>query len=78
MQDLASVYSFVEERLGLDLKRADAAAELAGLGVDSLSLLELMFEIEEKFGVAIDQDTPPPKNVGELAATIERIAAAKP
>jgi acyl carrier protein len=78
MQDTAPVYRFVEERLGIDLKGADAAAELAGLGVDSLSLLELMFEIEEKFEVSIDQDTPPPKSVGELAALIEKIATAKP
>ena len=78
MQDTAPVYRFVEERLGIDLKGVDAAAELAGLGVDSLSLLELMFEIEEKFGVSLEEDTPPPKSCGELTALIERIAAAKP
>lgn len=78
MHDTAPVFRFVEERLGIDLKGADAAAELASLGVDSLSLLELMFEIEEKFGVSIDEDTPPPRNCGELSALIERIAAGKP
>ena len=78
MRETASAYRFVEERLGIDLKSADAAAELASLGVDSLSLLELMFEIEEKFGVSIEEDTPPPKSCGELTALIERIAAAKP
>ena len=78
MQDLAPVYRFVEERLGLDLKSADAATELSSLGVDSLTLLELMFEIEEKFGVSIDQDTPPPRSVGELTTLIEKITAPKP
>lgn len=78
MQDTAPVYRFVEERLGIEVQGADAATELAALGVDSLSLLELMFEIEEKFGVTVDQDTPPPRSCGELVALIERVAAAKP
>lgn len=77
MQDTAPVYRFVDERLGIELKSADAATELASLGVDSLSLLELMFEIEEKFGVTVDQDAAPPRKCGELVALIERVAAEK-
>jgi len=76
MRDPAPAYSFVQEKLGVDVKSADAATELASLGVDSLSLLELVFEIEEKFGVKVDEDTPPPRSCGELVALIERLAAA--
>ena len=78
MRDSASVTRFVEERLGIELQGADAATELASLGVDSLSLLELMFEIEEKFGVSAEQDTAPPRSCGELVALIERVAAVRP
>jgi acyl carrier protein len=78
MQDTGPVTRFVEERLGITLEGADPATELATLGVDSLSLLELIFEIEEKFGVSVDQDTPPPRTCGELKALIESFAAAKP
>ncbi len=74
MQNAARAYHFVKERFGIDLKSADAAAELAGLGVDSLALLELMFEIEEKLGVHVGEDTPPPRTCGELAQLLERIA----
>jgi acyl carrier protein len=45
--------------------------------VDSLSLLELMIEIEEQFGVTMDRDAAPPRNCGELVALIERVAAGK-
>lgn len=76
MRDPAPAYRFVQEKLGVDVKSADAATELASLGVDSLSLLELVFEIEEKFGVKVDEDTPPPRSCGELVALIERLAAA--
>ncbi|MGD9953642.1 MAG: acyl carrier protein [Burkholderiales bacterium] len=67
-------FRFIQERLGIDLQAAPPDAELAGLGVDSLTLLELMFEIEEKFGVKLAEDTPPPRSCGELAALVERVA----
>lgn len=78
MVDTAPAYRYVEERLGVDVKSADAATELASLGVDSLSMLEMVFEIEEKFGVKVEEDTPPPRNCGELVALIERLAASRP
>lgn len=76
--DTAAAYAFVKERLGVDVQAADAGAELAGLGVDSLSLLELLFDIEEKFGIKVDEDTPPPRSCGDVVALIERLAAANP
>ena len=33
-------------------------ATLATLGLDSLSLLELMFKVEDRYGVKIKDDTP--------------------
>ena len=77
MQDAAQACRFAEEHLGIDLKSADAATELSSLGVDSLSLLELMFEIEEKFGVKVDENTPSPRSCGELAGLLEHLAAGR-
>jgi acyl carrier protein len=76
--DPAPAYRYVQERLGVDVKSTDAATELASLGVDSLSMLEMVFEIEERFGVKVDEDTPPPRNCGELVTLIERLATSKP
>ncbi|MDH4325482.1 MAG: acyl carrier protein, partial [Betaproteobacteria bacterium] len=56
MLDTAPAYRYVQERLGVDVKTAAAATELASLGVDSLALLEMVFEIEERFGVKVDED----------------------
>lgn len=75
-REAAPGYRFIRDRLGIDLQATPAEAELAGLGVDSLTLLELMFEIEEKYGVKLAEDTPPPRTCGELAALVERVAAA--
>jgi acyl carrier protein len=78
MTDPAPAYRYIHERLGVDVKSSEPATELASLGVDSLSLLEMVFEFEERFGVKVDEVTPPPKSCGELVALIERLAAAKP
>lgn len=75
MRDAAPAYQYVREQLGVDLKSADAATELSSLGVDSLTLLDMVFEIEERFGVQLAVDTPTPKSCGELVELIERLAA---
>jgi len=73
MRKATLAYRFVEERFGIDLTSADPAAELAGLGVDSLTLLQLMFEVEDQLGVRVGENTQPPRTCGELAQLLERL-----
>ena len=42
------------------------------LGIDSLALLELFFEIEDKWGIRLPGNTPPPENIGQLLTLIEQ------
>ncbi len=48
---------------------------LAGAGLDSLDLMEIGFEIDDEFGVEIEQDDligeNPVKCVGDIASIIE-------
>lgn len=45
------------------------------LGVDSLSMVEIIYECEDKFGVEIpDEDAKNLKTVGDAVAYIERAA----
>jgi acyl carrier protein len=50
-------------------------SRLDTLGLDSLDLIEAMFEIEEAFGIRIPQDTSEVKTatVRDLVETIERL-----
>ena len=69
MNDLLSIVrDFLQDRMDLDPARVTPEATLEELGVDSLMLLELMFEFEEKLNTPLPQDLPPPKTVGELLA----------
>ena len=54
-------------------------ATLATLKIDSLSLLELMFKIEDRFGVKIAEDTPTDLvTVNDVVGYIDRLIARRP
>ena len=47
-------------------------AQLASLGVDSLGLIELMFQIEDRFSITLLEDKPPALlTVSDLVAYID-------
>jgi len=75
MNTLSVVRAFLKERLDIDPERVIPAASLADLGVDSLMLLELLFEFEEKLGVDLAKDMATPKTVGELLDIVEGMQA---
>jgi acyl carrier protein len=46
-------------------------ATLADIGIDSLALAELLFELEDKLGVSIAQSDVIPKTVQDVVTLIE-------
>jgi acyl carrier protein len=62
----------------LDRTRIVPDATLAAVGLDSLSLLELMFKIEDRYGVKIQEDTPTNLvTVGDVVCYIDELLARK-
>lgn len=60
----------------VDVLRADASLE--ALGVDSLGLIELVFEVEETFNVQFDADAAAGlRTVGDVAEHIDQLLAAR-
>jgi acyl carrier protein len=48
-------------------------ATLTELGIDSLMLVELIFEFEDKTGITVPSDIPLPNTVGELLQQLKDI-----
>jgi acyl carrier protein len=71
--ELEIVRGFLKERLNLDPIRIEPTATLEELGIDSLMLLELFFEFEEKLGITLAQNLPTPKTVGQLIGIVEQL-----
>jgi acyl carrier protein len=73
---LEIVRAFLKERLDIEPARVTSAATLEALDVDSLILLELFFEFEEKLGLALTKDIPSPKTIGQLLEIVKRLQTA--
>ena len=62
----------------LDRAKIVPEATLAVVGLDSLSLLELMFKIEDRYGLKIQDDTPTNLvTVGDVVRYIDQLLARK-
>jgi acyl carrier protein len=67
MNDLALIQNFLRDRVESPLlDKIVPEATLTELGIDSLMLVELIFEFEDRTGITVPTDLPPPKTVGEL------------
>ncbi|UCV15106.1 acyl carrier protein [Quatrionicoccus australiensis] len=77
MDSLGLIREFLHNRLGVPSERVVADAALVSLGVDSLMMLELMFEFEDRFGITLSKDLKSPKTVGDMTALMDRLRQAK-
>ena len=75
MDCIGLIREFLEDRLGVAPERVVPEALLSGLGVDSLMMLELMFEFEDRFGIKLSSDLKTPKTVGELVTLMDGLIA---
>lgn len=73
MDSLGLIREFLQDRLGAAPEQVVPDAALGTLGVDSLMMLELMFEFEDRFGITLSKDLKSPKTVGEMAALMDRL-----
>ena len=73
MNSLDLIREFLKDHLGLDPEKVTAEAALADIGVDSLMMLELMFEFEDRCGITLSNDLKSPKTVGEMVALMDRL-----
>ena len=72
---LAVLREFLHKRENIDPARVTREALLEDLKVDSLLLLELLFEFEDRLGVKIPPDVPRPKTVGDLLEIVGKVTA---
>jgi acyl carrier protein len=69
---LARLRDLVAGRIAVDPASLRLDAKLADIGIDSFSLIELVFVAEEAFGIKIPMEDIRPTTVGDVVAVIER------
>ena len=79
MDTLATIKALAAAQFGGEPDAIDEDKPVDQLGIDSLGFLEFMFELEDKFGFPIPQESVAHvKTLRELAAAIDGLATAKP
>lgn len=77
MDTLELLHDFVKRRVTNPPSTLSLDDRLEAIGVDSLTLLDLMFDMEDKFGVRMPDDLPRPETVGDLIAIFEKLKPAE-
>lgn len=73
MNSIDLIREFLKDRLGLSPENISTESVLADIGVDSLMMLELMFEFEDRFNIKLSSDLKAPATVGEMVTLMDRL-----
>ncbi len=77
MELLPKLQSMLQEQFGLTAEQLQPDKTLADLGIESLSIIEFMFDVENEFGIEFSQEGDPPRTVGDLLALVTEAIAKK-
>jgi len=78
MKSFSVVAKLLSERLEVDLDKIAPDTPLESLGADSLTVIELIFDLEDQFGVKLGDERPTLTVVQDIADIIDGLLANKP
>lgn len=73
----AGIADLLVEKYGVDRSKITPEATMSELGLDSLSVAELLFDIEDRFSIEIDVKEVDFQTYGEAVAMVDRLRAAQ-
>lgn len=66
--DLIHIFA---ETFGIAEDKLQPGATLESLGLDSLAVIEFLFQIEDQFGIQIPDQASPPRTLDEMVQLLE-------
>ena len=76
MDSLTIIRQYLVERLRIDPQRVTREALLKDLSVDSLIMLDMMFDLEDALDIVLPKELPVVHTVGELIVLLETLKLA--
>lgn len=78
MDTLQTIKELAATQFGAAVDAIDENASVDKLGIDSLGFLEFMFEVEDKFGVSVPQESlSGVRTLKELAVVVDGVLTGK-
>lgn len=75
MDSLSTVQRVIAEEAGVDPKNLAPGRQLDELGVDSLRILDVMFKLEDIFGIQMPEERVPIRTVQDVADLVDSLVA---
>ncbi len=75
MTTLRRLQDLLVKRFDLKREDLDPGASLEQLGLDSMGTIDLMFQVEDEFGITFPRDADALKSVQDVVDYIERLLA---
>ncbi|MFN7723987.1 MAG: acyl carrier protein [Rubrivivax sp.] len=77
MSSLKELQDLIQKKYGLDAATLDPNTSMRSSGVDSLALVEFLFEVEDHYGISVPEEHSGIDTLAELAAVVDQLVAAK-
>jgi len=78
MTTLERLTKILVDKYRIDPERLTPEQPLAALGIDSLGMVELLFMIEDEFGLAFPQDIDTFPTLADAVRYVDTLLASKP
>ena len=75
MSSLKELQDLIHEKYGIDPATLDPQASMRNAGIDSLALVEFLFEVEDRFGISVPDEYSNIDTLAELAAVVDSVRA---
>lgn len=75
MSSLPIIQRMMVEQFDLKLEDLGPDAQLENLGLDSLSVIEFMFNLEDELKIKLPDDRVELKTVGDVASVVDKMIA---
>lgn len=75
MSTLQTIQRMMMEQFDLKAEALTPDAQLEALGLDSLSVIEFMFNIEDEFKIKLPDERVEIKTIQDIAAIVDRLGA---
>ena len=77
MTPYAFLADVLSEKYDVDPDAISPEATLTELGLDSLTIVELLFDVEDEFGIEVPEERATLETLAEAAALVEELLKAK-
>ena len=77
MSSLEEIQDLIQKKYGIEPSALDPHSSLRGHGIDSLTLVEFLFAVEDHYGISVPEKYSDVDTLASLAAAVDEIRASQ-